>query len=423
MNHHQNIAVIVDAYGPAKHYVSYFKEKGLACLHVQSTEQPLPALTKFKEEDYIANIIHHGELSQTIASIQQIAQARRAKVACVIAGIEPGVILADTLSEKMNLITNGTAKSKARRDKYWMTEELRRNGIATVNYYKSNDVKDILTWIDGNLNWPVILKPLDSAGTNGVFVCQNQDEVRRSFSAIMGQVNNMGSTNQEVLVQSFLKGEEYIVNCVSLAGKHYVSDIWLTHKKFITGHSFIYDYEELLSFHGSIQKQLVQYVFLVLDALDIKFGASHTELKMTDAGPILIETGARISGALNPQANNISLQCNQIELAVDAYVDPILFKIKTATSYKLFKPHLHIFLTADREGIVTDLACFDLIRRLPSVHEINLKIKIGSRLKKTIDLSSSPGMIDLVHQDINIIKRDYKIIQHVFKTRLSYLRE
>jgi hypothetical protein len=51
----------------------------------------------------------------------------------VIPGAETGVELADQLSSRLGLRTNGTAKSIARRNKYYMGETVRATGI--VKYY------------------------------------------------------------------------------------------------------------------------------------------------------------------------------------------------------------------------------------------------------------------------------------------------
>lgn len=47
-------------------------------------------------------------------------------------------------------------------------------------------------------------------------------EARRAFDTIIGKVNLFGEVNAKVLVQEFLQGTEYVVDCVSKDGVHKV---------------------------------------------------------------------------------------------------------------------------------------------------------------------------------------------------------
>jgi hypothetical protein len=54
------------------------------------------------------------------------------RIVAVIAGSEPGVELADKLSHRLRLRTNGEELSAARRNKYLMGEAVRAAGIRAV---------------------------------------------------------------------------------------------------------------------------------------------------------------------------------------------------------------------------------------------------------------------------------------------------
>lgn len=51
-------------------------------------------------------------------------------------------------------------------------------------------------------------------------------EARAAFHRIKGRTNQYGEQNEAVLVQEFMAGTEYVVNCVSQGGKHKVVSIW-----------------------------------------------------------------------------------------------------------------------------------------------------------------------------------------------------
>ena len=247
-------------------------------------------------------------------------------IKAVITGLESGINLADLLSERLATPTNGTVKTQARTDKFQMAEALSASGLKTAKYFKSNDFNKILYWIKNNTTYPVVLKPLSSGGTDGVFICMDDTEAKEAFKNILSSPKSLfGKKNVEVLVQSYLHGTEYIVNTVSCNGFHYVTDIWEYKKRLINGKP-IYDRELLLSSNGSIQSMLIPYVFNVLDALDIKYGAAHHEVMLTKDGPVLVEVGARVGGNVVPQLHSEILHHNQAELSIYSYLSPKLFK-------------------------------------------------------------------------------------------------
>src|SRR5262245_7158840 len=90
---------IVDGISSAVLLAPEFNRRGHPCVHIQS--QPvLPAvLSPFKRDDYVDNVIHRGDLDETVSQLGQF------ELACVIPGCEDGVLLADALSESLGLRT------------------------------------------------------------------------------------------------------------------------------------------------------------------------------------------------------------------------------------------------------------------------------------------------------------------------------
>lgn len=66
------------------------------------------------------------------------------------------------------------------------------------------------------------MKPVQSAGTDDVFLCSNADEAEVAFTRILGKRNGLGLINEAVLAQEFLQGKEYVIDKVSKDGAHKV---------------------------------------------------------------------------------------------------------------------------------------------------------------------------------------------------------
>lgn len=88
-------------------------------------------------------------------------------------------------------------------------------------------------------------------------------------------------------------GTEFIVDVVSLQGRHKIMDIWKYKRTAVNGAEFVYDTKELISCEGEVQKVLIDYTRSVLDAVGMMNGPSHNEIVMTTDGPVLVEVNAR----------------------------------------------------------------------------------------------------------------------------------
>ncbi len=409
-----DLAVVVDAYGPGRYYVEYFAKKGVKTIHLQSSKKPLNGFTLANVDKYEALVIHDEDIAATAAQLILAAENLGEKIICVIAGAEPGVLLADELSEKLNLQTNGTKRSLARRDKFAMAEAAQAHGIQTPQMYKTALLEEALVFARSLGVWPVVLKPLNSAGTNGVHICYSEDEMRQAFLDVLGTTNNLGLVNEEILVQSYLAGREYMVNSVSLNGQHYITDIWIYDKSVKPGYATIYDRNVLLESESPVSQILAEFTKNVLDSLEIKFGPGHTEVIITEAGPALVECAARASGGCEPTLMFTCLHHNQMDLTVDAYIEPAVFLERTKKPYIVFKKGIQVFFVSKREGKIKALNLEDNLRKLPSFLNAIIRIKVGSDLKKTIDLATTAGFCHLVGDDFNVLDQDYRQIEKIF---------
>jgi hypothetical protein len=397
-------AVVVDAYSTGARLAPRFAAAGLPVVHVQSS----PTLPHFYERgfqggDFVENVVHEGDLEATAARVAAHDPA------FVVVGAEPGVPLADALSERLGLPSNGSALSTARRDKSAMGEALRAAGLRTAEALKTADAAEAVAWAAERGGAPVVVKPLDSAGTDGVVICREPAEIEAAFAASLGRPNALHGANEELLVQELLEGTQLFVNSVSWEGVHHVSEVWRDNK-LRRGANFIYDYEELLPRHGEQQDQVVPYVEAVLDALGIRFGPAHTEVMLTATGPVLVESGARMHGSVPDEIVDRCTPSHQT-LTAEAYLDPRSVARRAQRPYELAAGAYCVMLISQHEGTIASDAGLREIEALPSFAGTISMLGPSDELKKTVDLFSCPGIIYLVDPDREQLKRDYDRIR------------
>ncbi|NUS08345.1 MAG: ATP-grasp domain-containing protein [Nonomuraea sp.] len=402
------VAVLVDAYTTGNHLPPAFAKLGVDVVHVQSTPELMTSMRLPDLSQYRA-AIPYGTPADTAARLAEFAPI------CVVAGQEPGVLLADELSELLGLPGNGTALSAARRDKYEMIEALRRAGVRCADQYKSGSADDLVAWAERHGDYPVVVKPLSSAATDGVAICSDAREVREAAEAVLGTVNIFGERNDEMLIQSFLQGEEYMVDFVSYDGDRYACCVWQYHKRLIGTHR-IYDRDSILLPDAGPAPAIIAYLYEVLDALGIQYGPTHAEVIVTPEGPVLVEIGARLSGGVVPDFHDRCLGGNQADLTALAYARPEEFRDRHAgrTYHKLAEASM-VLTSTTLDGVVEDLdhAVVAEIQALESVHTFVPKVAPGRRIRPTVDLYTATAAVHLVHDSAEALRRDYDRVQEL----------
>lgn len=397
--------VIVDGYSSGALLAPALKKHGYTVVHLFSTPEPLLAYQKgYYGDDYHHSYVGHGDFSR-LATILRYQYP----IAAVIAGSEPGVELADRLSDILETPGNRTTLSFARRNKYAMHEELRHAGLRAVQHEYSDQIEEILDWVRSHGRWPVVLKPLSSAGTEDVYICHTEAEVKAAFEKIIGKQNKMGQLNDAVLVQEYLEGVEYAINTVSSEEKHVVSDIWRYDRHIIGGAATVYDQDWLLPFDSDEAAPLISYGLDVLDALGIEYGPAHMEIKLTPTGPCLVEVGARMCGSMVPRLAHEAIGYSQVELSLLAYLDPEEFAT-VPQGYQLLHHAVYVDLSAQGRGRMS-YQHIDALKKLPGVIRVNLHFEEGSALPKTVNSQTVIGQIELLHDDPEVLRETVATIR------------
>jgi hypothetical protein len=398
---------IVDAYSTGSRLAAEFGARGWQCVHVRSGSFILEILRPtFSEKLFARDVTYTGDLPALVAELRALG------VSYVIPGTETdGVLLADQISDALDLPGNSPGTCSQRRNKYEMVEAVRAAGLKATRQIKTGSAEAALNWVRRNLadGWPVVVKPVNSTATDGVHFCQSENELRRCFENLVGRRNCLGLPNDELLVQELLRGREYTVNMVSWEGKHRLTEIFEMHKVVIPGFGAMYDTMRLLPWTGRVQGMLVDYLSRVLDALGHRFGPSHNELMLTEDGPCLIESGARLAGSLCVDALEPAQGTHQVRRTVEVATEG---SVGEEVAVDPVRKHLwYVFLFASRDGRLVDMPLERTIRELPSFFSLHVRANKGTMIRKTVDLLSSPGYTILSHTDGDVIERDYQQIR------------
>lgn len=208
---------------------------------------------------------------------------------CSIAS-DLAAIAVNYVASNMGLVGNSIECTEVSTNKHLMRERFFESNVPSPDFFfvRSMGEADNI-----NIRYPAIVKPVDRSGSRGITKVMRQEELRPALDEAMRQ-----SFEHSALIEEYVDGMEYSVESISWKGKH--KHIALT-QKYTTGspHYIETGHLEPALLSAEAIRDIQQVVDIALDSLQIKYGASHSELKITPEGEIkLIEIGGRMGGDL-----------------------------------------------------------------------------------------------------------------------------
>ncbi|AZF11592.1 hypothetical protein C4J93_3401 [Pseudomonas sp. R2-37-08W] len=400
--------VMVDGFSSGKFLAKRLKDEGCVLVHVASSETLDSYYYKGFDCALYEQMIVNRDFATTLAEVQ------RFKPQFILAGAETGVLLADYLNERLQLpYRNHFDKTNARRNKYEMIQCITQAQIPAARQFMAGCWEAAQHWIDEHGRYPVVIKPLESAGADGVFICEDRHACKAAVERLLGTTNKLDIPNTQVLIQEYLAGLEYVVNMVSLNGQQLVTEVVRYQKQRTPTGGILYDIDELMGADSPIYPVLVDYTRTVVRCLGIQNGPSHAEVMFTEDGPKLVEIAARTDGILRPDVSRKTTGLGQIDAVVLSLLQPEVFRQRLArkVDYRRLQHAYNVCLINRSEGRFEKDGFLQQLLKLESFFEAVFYVESGQPIGVTQDVFSQPGTVYLVHTDPVVIEADYRGIR------------
>ena len=405
------VVVLVDPISTGNLLVDIVLSRGFGILVLWSKARA-ESLSVTTEGIYKA-VQEQVSIPETVKAMKGALSPGSAIIAC-IPGSESGVNLADLISISLDLLANGSGNrpfpAGDRRNKHVQGRVLKALGCRTIREVCGcawEEVRDACR----ELGLPMVVKPVQSAGTDGVKLCHSMQEVEEHFRHLQGTKRKVASSDHATLLQEFLLGEEYVVDHVSRDGVHKTVMTWVYEKQPANGSDFVY-----LAMRPVETKEcpsdLIPYTRSVLDALDIQNGATHAEVMMTADGPCLIEVNVRVMGG---NGSFISLArlltgTSHADAVLDC-MDQKRFDALPGVPRPFQASGLVVFLISYSSGIVASTPGYEVMKKMASFLELHTSISPGSAVEATVDTFTFAGILvlagskDQIQADIVEVRR------------------
>jgi len=218
--------------------------------------------------------------SRDISGHYSIAKAHRVD-AVITDNCDYSLYTAAVISARMGLKSAGIREALLSNDKFFQRSTLLNKGIKQPIFRQIRCPED-LTMAIPVVNFPAILKPVDSRGTIGVTIIQNVEELHEAYYEAL---NN--SPSRTLILEQFIQGTLVTVDGFCFSNGH--RSLTVASRKFETGPKPVT--KEIIYpalFSEGLNNRLMQTHHEVVQALGYCFGHTHGEYIVTSNEEIFL---------------------------------------------------------------------------------------------------------------------------------------
>lgn len=213
-----------------------------------------------------------------------------------------------------------TVEAVARcRDKDSTRATLRQAGIAQPRSVAVNSLADAHRVAD-EFGYPVVLKPRNLGASYGVSKVADADAMAVAFAAAdSARIPGVARLADGVLVEEYVDGPEISIDGFVFEGEYqpvFIARKCLGLEPYFEELGHIVDGVDPLLDDAVLRNLLVE----AHRALGVDEAITHTEVRLTDRGPVIIEVNARLGGDFIPYLGFLATGVDPGHLAVDIAV-------------------------------------------------------------------------------------------------------
>lgn len=253
-------------------------------------------------------------------------------------------------------------------DKGEMIKSFETHGVAHPWYFIVPD-PETLNGVLERITYPCIIKPTDNAGSRGVMLCRNAEELKNGYTYSRSESRGGG-----VIIEEYLKGPEFSIEVMVIDGEPHVLQIT---DKLTTGapHFVEMGHSQPTGQNDENRAKICDLAVRACKAVGIDNGPAHVEMILTKDGPKMVELGARMGGDcitthLVPLSTGIDMVGSTIRLACGEKID-IEPKFKRGSAIRYFDTH---------NGTITRIEGVEEAQKIPGVREISITRQVGETI-------------------------------------------
>lgn len=270
-----------------------------------------PKAPGFKYADVVSTI-------STIDKEDVLKLAQDEKVDGLLTTSDYPVRVVSYVGEKLGLPAMTQRVAQVCTNKYEQRQLFKESGVNTPFFIQCNQDSDLSELT----TFPYIVKPVDSSASRGVEEVHNASQLKEAVKVACDQ-----SRTGNAIVESFIGGKEFSVETLTQGGITHIIQIT---EKLTRGEEQGYFVEDTHIEPARISEAeasaIRTEVLKATKAVGVDNCPTHTEIKLWDGKPYIIEMACRLGGDyitsdLVPLSTGISMMENLMKLSVGEKID------------------------------------------------------------------------------------------------------
>lgn len=252
-----------------------------------------------------------------------------------------------------------------------MRQCFKAHGVPIPDFYIVRERNEFMDAAK-NFTSKFMVKPADNSGNRGVELItdiSNMEVLNQAFD-----YSKQYSRDGRVLLEEYMDGDEFSVETMSIDGECRVIQIT---DKLTSGAPYFVEmgHTQPTRYNEEIRNRISEVTKAGVKALGITYGPSHTEIKLTSAGPKIVEIGARLGGDcitthLVPLSTGVNIVEANIRIALGEKPD---LKVK-------FDKGAAIRFLHSPSGILKSIKGVELAEHISGIIEVGFFKKIGDKV-------------------------------------------
>ncbi|OCA53843.1 MbtH family NRPS accessory protein [Photorhabdus namnaonensis] len=264
---------------------------------------------------YFSRFCHVVDGSDIARAVSELALLNPAGI---VTFSERALRLTATLAKHLNLPFHDLETVYRLTDKYKQRVALQEAGIESIRFYLINTVSDWEQAVE-QVCLPAVLKPSYGGGSIDTYLIEDPQTGKRLVEKLLSNKQIGFDGGRSLVLEEFLQGRLSLpfgdyVSVESLVVNGEIKHINVTGKMPLSPPFREYGHIWPSVLSDSEQNQIYALTSSAIKVLGVNRGITHTELKLTEQGPRIIEVNGRVGGGINEMAK-ISLNISLLEMA------------------------------------------------------------------------------------------------------------
>jgi biotin carboxylase len=281
----------------------------------------------------------------------------RKPVDAVVSFFEECLLPTALAAHELGILSNPVRPVFLSRNKIEMRKHLSNSDVLSVKFRTCSSALDGIDFLKST-GGKAILKPAFGSGSRGVTFLNSASDVDTAWASLVHE------NALPALIEEYVEGPEFSIESLSVDGHHEI--LAVTEKvtsgapHFVeTGHQMPARLEE------GVRRQIHETTQALLNHIGHRFGPAHTEVRIADRGPVVIETQTRFGGDQIWEMTALVTGCRLAEETVQALLglprEPRLPQT-SAAAIRFFTPEA---------GVIVDVDGVEAAQRSPGVLRVD----------------------------------------------------